>query len=314
MKWIKDFELGDLFRGPLLIANATKGTMANGQVFLSLSLQDKTGTIEGKRWEVSDEELSFLVPGNIVYIDGDVTSYRDNLQLKILHIKQTNEGEFDASNFTSSSPLPLDELKKKLDYYLNSIKDEDIKLITEYLVKKYYDDFLVYPAAVRLHHEFVSGLIHHTLQMCDLAEAIVKIYDDVNRDLLIAGVLLHDLGKTIELSGPIIPKYTIEGKLVGHISITHAEIQIAKEKLKITSEAPMLLSHLVLSHHGKYEYGSPVLPMIKEAVLLNLIDDLDAKMAMLDKAYDLTNEGEFTSRLFAFEDRSFYKIKKDNKK
>lgn len=314
MKWIKDFELGDLFRGPLLIANAAKGATTNGQIFLSLTLQDKTGSIEGKRWDVSDDELAFLVPGNIVYIDGDITSYRDNLQLKILHIKRTNDDEFDASNFTSSSPTPLEELKAKLDYYLNSIQEGDIKLITNYLIKKYYDDFLVYPAAVRLHHEFVSGLVHHTLQMCDLAEAIAKIYDDVDRDLLIAGVLLHDLGKTIELSGPIIPKYTVEGKLVGHISITHAEIQLAKEKLKITSEAPVLLSHLVLSHHGKYEYGSPVLPMIKEAVLLNFIDDMDAKMMMLDKAYEATNEGEFTSRLFAFDDRTFYKIKKDDKK
>jgi len=148
------------------------------------------------------------------------------------------------------------------------------------------------------------------MQMADLGEAIVKLYPSVNRDMLMAGIILHDLGKTLELSGPIIPKYTLEGKLLGHISITHAEIQKTVDELQITGEVPVLLSHMVLSHHGKMEFGSPVLPLTREAYLLSAIDDIDAKMMMLDKAYDQTPEGEFTSRVYALDERSFYKPKK----
>ncbi|HPK67437.1 MAG TPA: HD domain-containing protein, partial [Bacilli bacterium] len=239
-----------------------------------------------------------------------VLNYRDNLQVKIRAVSKVNDDEFDATRFTMASPIPLPELEKRLDGYLNSLKDKDIALLTKTLVGKYYKSYIAYPAAVRNHHEFASGLLHHTVSMADLGEAIANLYPSVDRDMLIAGILLHDLGKTLELSGPIIPKYTLEGKLIGHISITHAEIQKSIEALKINSETATLLSHMVLSHHGKYEYGSPVLPLTREAYLLSVIDDLDAKMMILDKAYEQTPEGEFSTRIYAMDDRSFYKPKK----
>ena len=310
MKWIKELQEGDLIRGPLLVINATKGLTNNGMSYMNVTLQDKTGTIEAKKWDCTDTEANLLSPGNVVYIDGDVISYRDNLQVKIRSLNGLSDGEVDATRFTISSPIAIEELEERLDAYVKSIKDHDCALIVKTLVDKYYKSFTTYPAAVRNHHEFASGLLHHTVQMADLGEAIVKLYPSVDRDMLIAGIILHDLGKTLELSGPIIPKYTLEGKLLGHISITHAEIQKTVDELKITGEVPILLSHMVLSHHGKMEYGSPVLPLTREAYLLSAIDDLDAKMMMLDKAYDQTPEGEFTSRVYALDERSFYKPKK----
>lgn len=310
MKWIKDLQESDLLRGPLLVINANKGITNNGLAYMNVTLQDKTGTIEAKKWDLSEEDAMLLTAGNVVLIDGDVLNYRDNLQVKIRSISKVADNEFDATRFTMSSPIPLEELEKRLDYYVKSLKDGDISLLTKTLVNKFYKSFITFPAAVRNHHEFASGLIHHTMQMADLGEALAKLYPSVDRDMLIAGILLHDLGKTLELSGPIIPKYTLDGKLLGHISITHAEIQKAVKELNITSEAATLLSHMVLSHHGKYEYGSPVLPLTREAYLLSVIDDLDAKMMILDKAYDQTLEGEFTARLYAMDDRSFYKPKK----
>ena len=310
MKWIKELQEGDLIRGPLLVINATKGLTNNGMSYMNVTLQDKTGTIEAKKWDCTDTEANLLSPGNVVYIDGDVISYRDNLQVKIRSLNGLSDGEVDATRFTISSPIAIEELEERLGAYVKSIKDHDCALIVKTLVDKYYKSFTTYPAAVRNHHEFASGLLHHTIQMADLGEAIVKLYPSVDRDMLIAGIILHDLGKTLELSGPIIPKYTLEGKLLGHISITHAEIQKTVDELKITGEVPILLSHMVLSHHGKMEYGSPVLPLTREAYLLSVIDDLDAKMMMLDKAYDQTLEGEFTSRVYALDERSFYKPKK----
>ncbi|HPM07207.1 MAG TPA: HD domain-containing protein [Bacilli bacterium] len=310
MKWIKDFLEGDLIRGPLLVVNANKGVTNNGLAYMNVTLQDKTGTIEAKKWDINEVDAALLNIGNVVLIDGDVLNYRDNLQVKIRAVSKVNDDEFDATRFTMASPIPLEELEKRLDSYVNSLKDKDIALLTKTLIGKYYKSYITYPAAVRNHHEFASGLLHHTVSMADLGEAIANLYPSVDRDMLIAGILLHDLGKTLELSGPIIPKYTLEGKLIGHISITHAEIQKSIEALKINSETATLLSHMVLSHHGKYEYGSPVLPLTREAYLLSVIDDLDAKMMILDKAYDQTPEGEFSTRIYAMDDRSFYKPKK----
>jgi 3'-5' exoribonuclease len=310
MKWIKDFLEGDLIRGPLLVVNANKGVTNNGLAYMNVTLQDKTGTIEAKKWDINEVDAALLNIGNVVLVDGDVLNYRDNLQVKIRAISKVNDDEFDATRFTMASPIPLEELEKRLDSYVSSLKDKDIALLTKILIGKYYKSYITYPAAVRNHHEFASGLLHHTVSMADLGEAIANLYPSVDRDMLIAGILLHDLGKTLELSGPIIPKYTLEGKLIGHISITHAEIQKSIEALKINSETATLLSHMVLSHHGKYEYGSPVLPLTREAYLLSVIDDLDAKMMILDKAYDQTPEGEFSTRIYAMDDRSFYKPKK----
>jgi 3'-5' exoribonuclease len=310
MKWIKDFLEGDLIRGPLLVVNANKGVTNNGLAYMNVTLQDKTGTIEAKKWDINEVDAALLNIGNVVLVDGDVLNYRDNLQVKIRAVSKVNDDEFDATRFTMASPIPLEELEKRLDSYVNSLKDKDIALLTKTLIGKYYKSYITYPAAVRNHHEFASGLLHHTVSMADLGEAIANLYPSVDRDMLIAGILLHDLGKTLELSGPIIPKYTLEGKLIGHISITHAEIQKSIEALKINSETATLLSHMVLSHHGKYEYGSPVLPLTREAYLLSVIDDLDAKMMILDKAYDQTPEGEFSTRIYAMDDRSFYKPKK----
>ena len=180
-------------------------------------------------------------------------------------------------------------------------------LIVEEIIKGNYISFCNYPAGTRNHHEYASGLLYHTVSMLKLAEVICDLYPSLNRSLLYGGVLLHDVGKVSELSGPIVPKYTTQGLLLGHISIIQAEIKKVSEKLAITSEIPMLLQHLVLSHHGEHEFGSPVLPMVKEAEILNYIDNIDCRMNMMDKALEGVEEGEFTPRQFALENRSFYK-------
>lgn len=310
MKWIKEFLEGDVIRGPLLVINANRGITNNGLAYMNITLQDKTGTIEAKKWDLSEDDNAVITSGSIIYVDGDVLNYRDNLQIKIRSVRRLQDDEVDVGRFTISSPIAIEELEKRLDAYVSSIKQPECALIIKTLVEKFYKNFISYPAAVRNHHEFASGLLHHTVQMADLGEAIAKLYSSIDRDMLISGIILHDLGKTIELSGPIIPKYTLEGKLIGHISITHAEIQKVVDELNIKGEVPTLLSHMVLSHHGKYEYGSPVLPLTREAFLLSVIDDLDSKMMIIDKAFDQTPEGEFTSRIYALDERAFYKPKK----
>jgi 3'-5' exoribonuclease len=147
--------------------------------------------------------------------------------------------------------------------------------------------------------------------MADMSMLIASYYDNVDSDMLLTGCILHDLGKVIELSGPVATKYTLEGKMIGHITIMVSEIRRVCEELQLTSETGLLLEHMVLSHHGEKDYGSPVPPLTKEAVILHFVDDLDSKMNILSKALEVTNEGEFTQRLIAMDGRAFYKpIKK----
>ncbi len=187
------------------------------------------------------------------------------------------------------------------------MKNPNIQRITRHLMKKYLDRFLEYPAATKNHHEFVSGLGYHVVSMLDLAKAISELYPSLDRDLLYSGIILHDLGKVIELSGPISTTYTVEGNLLGHITIIVNEIAKAAEELSIQGEEVVVLQHIVLSHHGKLEWGSPKQPMIKEAEILHIIDNIDAKMNMLDRSLKRVKPGEFSERIFPLDNRSFYK-------
>ena len=307
MKLIKEFTENEKIKQNFLINNVTKGVTTKGSAYYNVVLQDASGTIEGKKWEIVDGDENVFKIGNIVEIEGDVLLYKGGNQLKILSGKIADDRDVDATMFVQSAPVSRSDLQKQLFEYIEKIEDVEIKLIVEEIIKDNYISFSNYPAASKFHHEYASGLIYHTVSMLKIATALCDIYPSVNRSLLYGGIILHDVGKTAELSGPIVPKYTTQGRLLGHISIIQAEIKKVSEKLAISSEVPVLLQHMVLSHHGKYEFGSPVLPMIKEAELLTYIDNIDAKMNIMDKALEQVEEGEFTGRQFALEDRCLYK-------
>lgn len=314
MKLIKEFVENEKIKQCFLINNVTKGVTTKGSSYYNVVLQDSSGTIEGKKWEIVEGDEAIFKIGNIVEIEGDVLLYKGGNQLKIVSGKLNEDKDIDATNFVQSAPISRSELQKTLFEYIEKIDDVEVKLIVEEIIKNNYISFCNYPAASKNHHEYASGLIYHTVGMLKLAEAICNLYPSVNKSLLYGGVILHDVGKTVELSGPIVPKYTTQGKLLGHISIIQAEIKRVSDKLAINSEIPVLLQHMVLSHHGQYEYGSPVLPLIREAELLTYIDNIDAKMYIIDKALDQVEEGEFTPRQFALEDRCFYKPYSKEKK
>jgi 3'-5' exoribonuclease len=188
------------------------------------------------------------------------------------------------------------------------MKNPTLQRITRAFIKKYQENLLLYPAATKNHHEYVSGLAHHIVSMLGIARQIHQLYPEVNKDLLYAGIILHDLGKLRELSGMVTTSYTIEGKLLGHIPIMVEEIGLMARELQIEGEEEILiLQHLILSHHGKAEWGSPKPPLVREAEILHLIDLMDAKMNMLNRALDKVKPGEFTDRLFAMDNRAFYK-------
>ncbi|MEJ9211489.1 3'-5' exoribonuclease YhaM [Bacillus smithii] len=304
------YEAGQSVDCYLLIKSMTKSTAVNGKPYLNLILQDKSGEIEAKLWDATEQDEKQYRAETIVKVLGDIQNYRGRNQLRIRQIRPASENEgVKIQDFVMSAPMPSDEMEEIITQFIFELKNPNIQRITRYLLKKYSEPFYQYPAATKNHHEFVSGLAYHVVSMLKLAKAIADLYPSLNRDLLYAGVILHDLGKVIELSGPVATTYTPEGNLLGHITIMINEIAKAAEELGIEGEEVFILQHIVLSHHGKPEWGSPKPPLIKEAEILHYIDNIDAKMNMLDRALEKTKPGEFSERIFAMDNRSFYKPK-----
>ncbi|BAK15120.1 3'-5' exoribonuclease YhaM [Solibacillus sp. FSL W7-1472] len=308
MNGITKLQPGEQVDQYLLIKEAKKGVTTVGKPFMSLILQDRSGDIEAKLWDTNEEHENLYRAQVIVKVGGEIHDYRGKNQLRVKQIRPAREEEgVQISDLLPTSAVPKEELFEQLTQYFFQIQNPNISRITRNLTKKYQDQILIYPAATKNHHDYASGLLDHVVSMLKLSEAICDLYPTLNRDLLYAGVILHDIGKVIELSGPVGTMYTVEGNLLGHISIMVNEIGQAANELKIEGEEVMLLKHLVLSHHGKEEWGSPKKPMIQEAEILHYIDNIDAKMNMLTRALDKTKPGEFTERLFPLDNRSFYK-------
>lgn len=309
MAMINELNDGERIQGQFLVGNVSKGTNNYGSNYLSVELRDSSGTISGKRWDAKSEDEAIFVIGNVIYIEADVLRYKDALQLKILDAKPLSAEEVDVSKFVQAPPIPTEELLKRFQAYVDSVKNPDCAKILAYFVKKYASKLRVYPAGVSVHHEYTSGLLVHVTTMAKIADFLAPIYE-ADRDILLTGVLLHDMGKLVELEGPVVFHYTLEGKLLGHISLMVSELRQVSEIENITSEVPLLLEHMVLSHHGEPEFGSPVPPLTKEAMLLSMIDNLDSKLVIANKALEGVKPGEFSARVFPLDGRMLYQPKK----
>lgn len=308
MKKLLDHKVGepvDLF---LFVKQSTKGVTQQGSPFMSLVLQDKSGDLEAKLWDTGEEQERLYPAAAIVRVGGEVHEYRGKNQLRIKSIRPAKADEgITMSDLVPSAEKSKEELMDELMQFFFEMKNPQIQRITRHLIKKHQEAFMMYPAATRNHHDYVSGLLDHVVSMLKLAKAVADLYPTLNKDLLYSGVILHDIGKVIELSGPVAAHYTVEGNLLGHISIMVTEISKAADELDVSGEEVILLQHMVLSHHGKEEWGSPKRPMLPEAEMLHYIDNIDAKMNMLNRAMSKTEPGEFSERIFPLENRSFYK-------
>lgn len=294
-----------------VVTGKTNG--ANRSTYLSLTLQDETGSVDAKLWNANEEQVNTIVKGKVVQIKGDVIKYNDDRQIKIIKINVASNDDRDKIKFLKQAPLDSDFMINQIKKYIEKIDNMKLYQLVTTLFEENIEKLSIYPAASKNHHEYVSGLAYHTYGMLKVGEAFCELYPSLNKDLLYAGITLHDLGKTIELSGPVVPEYTVEGKLLGHISISNAMIKETADRLHIEGEEVTLLQHMILSHHGKNEFGSPVLPQVKEAEILHLIDNIDARMAMMDKALENVEPGSFSKRVFSLENRALYKPKMYNK-
>lgn len=315
MKWsgmmkIKDFQEKMRLNEPLLVKDVKNGTTSKGAPYLTLTLQDSSGTIDAKFWDVSDADEKLIRTGRIYLFHFEVLLYNHNLQVRVNKVEPVDESSLDLSEFVITSDHSEKERREKLKYFVDSIQNETYRKLVQGMLDYVGDKYFTFPAASKIHHNFLGGLSEHSLSMASMADDVCRHYPQLDRDLLISGALIHDVGKTAEMSGPVTTEYTLEGKLEGHISLANGWLTEVSEKLGLSdTEECTLLHHMILSHHGHYEYGSPVLPMLQEAEVLSLIDNLDARMNTLKHALDNVKPGSWTGRLFALENRQFYKPK-----
>ena len=283
----------------------------NGKPYLTIKLMDKTGEVEGKVWDNVDQLSAAFAKDDFVAVRSKATVYLGKMQLVIGDLRRVRDEEIDLSDFLPEAGRDTREMIGELTALLDTLDDGHLKR----LLAAFFNDpelmalYSTAPAAKGMHHVYLGGLLEHSLAVAKLVDSIAPLYEGVNRDLLIAGALLHDVGKVREMSYRRSFDYTDEGKLLGHITIG---VEIVQEKIAaiggVPPELAMLLKHMLLSHHGQYEFGSPKRPKTVEATILNYLDDLDSKIngirSHIGKEVDGNSRWTSYHRLY---DRYFYK-------
>ena len=226
----------------------------------------------------------------------------------VANMEDINEVDRVYRSFGSQNPLELKKLEDSIYSYINNIDNKILHDITLKLVDLYHDKFFIYPAATRMHHNYVGGLAYHTYGMLELADGFLKTYNYLSKDYLYSGIILHDLGKILEFSGVENTEYTVKGQLLGHLVMGTVFINdVAKELGYSDSEEVLVLEHMVLSHHGLPQYGACKKPQTAEAEVLWYIDTLDSKLRVLGEVLDNTKEGEFSDVIGVLDKTKFYK-------
>jgi 3'-5' exoribonuclease len=301
--WIKDIQEGDTVQGLYAVREKRLASTRRGDAFLTVLLADRTGDVEAKVWDSAEEISSRFKTGDILHIRGNATSYRGRIQLTLSGL-ETVADKVDSALFLESSAETSGVMVMRLRELMLEIRNPNLKALIEkfFLDAQFMHLFERAPAAKNFHHNYLGGLLEHTLSVCGIIRQVADHYPHLDRDLLLAGGFLHDIGKVKELSWDLQIDYTGEGRLVGHLV---QGTLMMEEKLRSMKTFPQdlaaRLKHLILSHHGEYEFGSPKRPKFLEAFVLHLADDLDAKVNGLGRLFERDGrEGAWTdySRLF----------------
>lgn len=293
MRYIKDLKEGVSVREVYLCRKRQFLTTKNGKNYESLTLQDKTGSLDAKIWEPDSAGIGDFEELDYIFVVGDVTSFQGHLQMNIRQLRRSREGEYEPSDYLPSTARNIDDMMSMLLKYVETVKTEPLhRLLTAFFVEDedFVKDFRFSSAAKSIHHGFVGGLLEHTIGVTGLCYFYCKMYPFLKRDLLITSALLHDIGKTRELSRFPRNDYTDEGQFIGHIIIG---ISMIDEKIREIPDFPEMLAmelrHCILAHHGELEFGSPKKPALIEAAALHLADNTDAKIETFKEALDTGN-------------------------
>lgn len=312
-KFIKDLKPNDKFTDELFaVKNIAANKTKDGRDYLDLIVSDKTGEINAKVWEASLETVSNIKPGTIALMTGKAEEFRGKMQLNISFLQKANDKDLDRGDFLKQTTKDIEKLWTTLKKQADRVADADLKRLIKYFIEdeKFTEEFKLMPAGERMHHAYLGGLLEHTVEMLILAETVLKEFPNINQDLLITGILLHDIGKLEEYTIDNAIHRTTLGNLIGHTVMGAISVARAVEALKnFPKELYRKLVHMLLSHHGQLEFGSPVLPMTREAVALHYLDNLSAKVNTADQTItaQADSEQEFSEFNKALETRLYLK-------
>lgn len=311
-KKIEEMAVGQAVDGFYLVKSVAVKMTAAQKPYLSGDVADKSGSIAFVMWDYAGEYTGEDLNGSVVKLTGVVSNYKDKKQIVLKNIQlTTDESEYDLAEIVPVAPINVNAAMEYVESVVASFKDPDYRLMCEELLRRHRGSFMSIPAARSVHHAFVSGLLMHTSNMLRLAEAVLDFTPHgghINRDLLLAGVILHDIAKEKEFNFSdvgLATDYSTEGALLGHLVLGAIEIQRVAEELNIPQEKATLLQHMMVSHHGEPEWGAAVVPMTIEAEVLHRLDMLDSHIEIYAEVLENTPEGKFSDRIFALEHKIF---------
>lgn len=293
MRYLRELQDGEMVSENYFCKQKQAMQTKAGKSYYSLLLQDKTGTMDGKVWELN-AGIEHFEAMDYIRVEGQVVSFQGALQLNIRRIRKLSAGEYDISDFMPCTAKDQTAMYQELLGYIASLKDDSLKLLAESYFKedpKFKEMFLKHSAAKTMHHNFIGGLLEHTLSVTKLCAYLAENYPVLDRDLLLTAAMFHDVGKLAELSAFPENDYTDGGQLLGHIFIGADWLSKRMEKLGgFTVKRKNELLHCILSHHGELEYGSPKKPELAEALALSMADNLDAKLEGVTALFKGTDE------------------------
>jgi 3'-5' exoribonuclease len=281
-QFVKDLAVGSKVNDVFYIRSRRQLEKRDGGKFFILELADKTGAIQGKIWDY-EEFITESVPNNFAKVQGDVVEYNEEAQIKVINIQKISDKEVASADFIASSKYDIEKMYQELIGYINTVKDRDYRKLLDNLFANpdFVTKFRNAPASTGIHHGYLGGLLEHTLFMVRLSRSVPAVYPEIDDSLLVTGLILHDIGKINSYTYDKVIDHTDEGKLIYHIVDGY---DIAKHEIEQIPDFPEqkkeLLLHIILSHHGKREYGSPVTPKFAEAFIVSDLDNLDARLWM----------------------------------
>lgn len=314
--YIADIRTNQDLTSYFIVKNVAVKVGSNKKAYLDLLLADCTGEISAKKWDIADEELPGLErikQGNIIKVRAIVTEWNGMKQLRVSRIRQTSaEDGIDMKDYIKAAPEDAGEMYDYIYNKAESFADKDLKNICIRQLSNNKNKLMYYPAAQKNHHAEMAGLLYHVKRMLMMAEKACQVYTNLNAELVMAGVILHDMEKINEIESNelgISTGYSFEGKMLGHLVQGVRTIDKLADELDIPWEKAVMLEHMIISHHYEPEFGSPKKPLFPEAEMLHYLDMIDAKMFDMQEVLEKTEPGQFSDRVWTLDNRTLYRVK-----